>query len=84
MSINEEIRNAIEHYACRSSTKCVKLEDFRQLIGGSYTWNTCIDFTMASNIFKIFCNFSLPYIKVRWGMEAITLLGEKILPNIQR
>ena len=58
MSINEEIRNAIEHYACRSSTKCVKLEDFRQLIGGSYTWNTCIDFTMASNIFKIFCNIS--------------------------
>lgn len=44
----------IEHYAFRSSDKCVKFEAIKQLLGGLYDWHPCTYENDAVSIFEYF------------------------------
>ena len=44
----------VEHFAYRTSKKCMKLEDFKQFISSNYSWNPC---TLKSQVVWIFSNF---------------------------
>lgn len=54
----QEINDAIEHYAYKSSTKCVKYEEIKTLVGGLYDWHPVIKLSMAKQIYKGFYKYS--------------------------
>lgn len=46
--------NIIEHYAYRTSDKCVKLDTVNQMIGGLYDHHPCINYKTAKYIYDRF------------------------------
>ena len=50
------IQNAEEHYTYHTSDKCVKLEELRQLVGGLYSWHSCMKYSTASRIYECHLN----------------------------
>lgn len=54
----EDKRDRIEHYAYRTSDKCVKNEDIKTLVGGWHDWHPLILCKIAKRIFDSFVTVS--------------------------
>ena len=54
MLSRQQLNDVNEHYAYQLSTKCVKLEDFRLLVGGNCDLHPCTDAETAHDIFNHF------------------------------
>lgn len=50
----KEKSDAIEHYAYRTSLKCVKYEQINLMAGGLYDWHPATTFKMSKLIFNAF------------------------------
>lgn len=55
---NKELSDAVEHYAYRTSDKCVKNEQIKLMVGGLYDWHPATTFKVAKKIFDDFNNSS--------------------------
>ena len=55
---NKEWNNIVEQFAYRKSNSCIKLEDYNLLIGGNYSWNTCLLLNQAEWIYNDFHSLS--------------------------
>ena len=49
-----EWNDIVEYFAYRKSSKCMKLDNYKQFISGNYDWNNCVISRQGEWIYRNF------------------------------